>query len=151
MRLSEYKLYVRNQLADSLRSARWFELPTIGVSWRGMGKGGYHRAKDGERQPEHFVFPTCENGNTDPTKAQKSWRSAWRSLTRAIHCPACGKLQAPSRICRNEQCKTDIQQEVKSTLAGSKVSRSAPSRNHRACGIPVERQCCDLDCWSRLS
>jgi integrase len=30
--------------------------------------------------PEHFVFPACEHEHIDPTRPQKSWRSAWRSL-----------------------------------------------------------------------
>jgi integrase len=29
------------------------------------------------------VFPACENGHIDRTRPQKSWRSAWRSLTSA--------------------------------------------------------------------
>ena len=33
-------------------------------------------------QPEHFVFPACENERIDPTKPQKSWRTAWRSLVK---------------------------------------------------------------------
>jgi integrase len=33
-------------------------------------------------QPEHFVFPACENERIDPTKPQKSWRSAWRSVVK---------------------------------------------------------------------
>src|SRR5215469_7839286 len=28
-------------------------------------------------------FPACENGKIDPTRPQKSWRSAWRSLRKA--------------------------------------------------------------------
>jgi len=39
VRLSEYKLYVRSELADSLRFARWFDLSAVGASWMGMGKG----------------------------------------------------------------------------------------------------------------
>jgi integrase len=31
---------------------------------------------------DHFVFPACENGLIDPTRPQKSWRSAWRSLVK---------------------------------------------------------------------
>jgi integrase len=31
--------------------------------------------------PEHFVFPACERERIDPTRPQKSWRTAWRSLT----------------------------------------------------------------------
>jgi integrase len=37
----------------------------------------------GSDQEQHFVFPTCENHQVDPTKPQRSWRSAWRSFTRA--------------------------------------------------------------------
>ena len=35
---------------------------------------------NGSDAPEHFVFPACENMKIDPTRHQKSWRSAWRSL-----------------------------------------------------------------------
>lgn len=38
---------------------------------------------EGASKPDDFVFPACENGHIDPTRHQKSWRSAWRSLTRA--------------------------------------------------------------------
>ena len=34
-------------------------------------------------EPEHFLFPACEHERFDPTKAMKSWRSAWRQLTKA--------------------------------------------------------------------
>lgn len=37
--------------------------------------------------PAHYVFPTCERNNIDPTKPQKGWRSAWRSLTKAAGFP----------------------------------------------------------------
>ena len=36
---------------------------------------------------DHFVFPACENGNIDPTIRQKSWRSTWRTLTKAAGVP----------------------------------------------------------------
>src|SRR5437867_542844 len=36
----------------------------------------------GSSEPDHFVFPTCENGHVDPTKPMKSWRTAWRNLTK---------------------------------------------------------------------
>jgi integrase len=71
----------------------------------------HDRAKDiGGREPDHFLFPACENGKTDPTKPQKSWRSAWRSLTRTVQCPSCGKLQRPAESCRNAECKADMRQ-----------------------------------------
>jgi integrase len=44
----------------------------------------YRRASGmGVTQPDHYVFPACENGRFDPTIPQKSWRSAWRSLRKA--------------------------------------------------------------------
>jgi hypothetical protein len=45
------------------------------------------------------------------------WRSAWRGLTRAIECPACGQLQQPAQTCINGECKADIS-KVKSPLHG---------------------------------
>jgi Phage integrase family len=45
------------------------------------------------------------------------WRSAWRSLTQAIKCPACGELPNPSATCRRAQCGADIS-KVKSSTAG---------------------------------
>ena len=65
----------------------------------------------------HFVFPACENDRIDPTRAQTTWRTAWRKLTRAVECPACGQKQDPGNVCCNEKCRTDIH-EVKSPLAG---------------------------------
>jgi len=38
----------------------------------------------GEVKPEHYVFPACESFKVDPTRPQKSWRTAWRTLTRSI-------------------------------------------------------------------
>lgn len=33
-------------------------------------------------EPEHYVFPACEGLKIDPARPQKSWRTAWRSLTK---------------------------------------------------------------------
>ena len=42
------------------------------------------RAKTfGGLEPRHFLFPACENGQIDPERCQKSWRTAWRKLTTA--------------------------------------------------------------------
>jgi integrase len=71
----------------------------------------------GATEPNHHLFPACENDKVDPTRPQTTWRSAWRRLTRAIHCPACGQLQNPGKVCSNEKCKADIH-EVKSPTAG---------------------------------
>jgi len=82
----------------------------------------------GEPQPDWYLFPAGEgqgltsplNGATvtpDPTKPMITWRSAWRALTRAISCPACGELQQPGKTCANEKCKADIR-GIKSPLHG---------------------------------
>jgi len=68
-------------------------------------------------EPQHFVFPACQNGHVDPTRNQHSFRTAWRNLTRAISCPACGKLQGPGETCTNRKCRAPIQ-DIKSPLAG---------------------------------
>jgi integrase len=36
----------------------------------------------GSREPEHYVFPACEERIIDPSRPQKSWRTAWRKLVR---------------------------------------------------------------------
>ncbi len=41
----------------------------------------------GGTEADHYVFPACENGKIDPTRPQKSWRSAWRSLRKAAGLP----------------------------------------------------------------
>jgi integrase len=66
---------------------------------------------------DHYVFPACENGMFDPTRSQQSWRTAWRNLTQAVECPACGRLQNPANTCSNDECKAEIL-KVKSSLAG---------------------------------
>jgi integrase len=78
----------------------------------------YRRAQmfDGV-EAEHYIFLACENGRIDPTRPQTTWRSAWRRLTRAVMCPACGQLQNPGEACQNEKCKADIR-DVTSPTAG---------------------------------
>jgi integrase len=36
-----------------------------------------------EANPEHFVFPACENRDVDPSRPITSFRTAWRNATRA--------------------------------------------------------------------
>jgi hypothetical protein len=64
------------------------------------------------------AFPSAQGySKPDPTKPVSGWRSAWRSLTRAVNCPACGKLQNPSTICGDPKCGADVS-KVKSSTAG---------------------------------
>jgi integrase len=68
-------------------------------------------------QPLHYVFPACEHGDVDPTRNQHSFRTAWRSLTRVILCPTCGKSQGPGKTCINRECRADIR-SIRSSLDG---------------------------------
>jgi len=59
--------------------------------------------------PDWYVLPHAEGySKPDPTRPMSGWRSAWRSLTRAIQCPACGQLQQPAQTCGNDECEADI-------------------------------------------
>jgi integrase len=77
-----------------------------------------HRLFGSDLQPDWYLFPSAEGySKPDPTRPMNGWRSAWRSLTRAITCPACSELQNPGTICLNEKCGADIS-KVKSSTAG---------------------------------
>ncbi len=39
-------------------------------------------ARLGIARPECYTFPSCENLHIDATRPQKTWRTAWRNLTR---------------------------------------------------------------------
>src|SRR5260370_19043635 len=68
-------------------------------------------------EAQHYVFPACEHGHVNPTRDQHSCRTAWRSLSRASRCRACGKSQGPGETCSNVKCKAAIR-DIKSPLAG---------------------------------
>jgi integrase len=40
-------------------------------------------ARLGVDKHDHYLFPACESGRIDPNNPIRSWRTAWRSLTRA--------------------------------------------------------------------
>jgi integrase len=69
-------------------------------------------------ESQHYVFPACERGHIDLPRNQTSFRTAWRSLTKAIQCPAaCGKFQSPRETCANADCKADTR-DLRSPIAG---------------------------------
>jgi len=77
----------------------------------------YRRALQlGPVHPDHYIFFACEHGAIDPTRPMKSWRTAWRTLTRAIRCPRCGLVQNPAAKCMAEQCDEDLS-KITSPLA----------------------------------
>jgi integrase len=109
----ERTITIRHSKTDAGRRL----IPLNSAAWAAIMEL-YHRAEQLEaREPDHFVFPACENGKISPTKPQRSWRSAWRSLTRTVECPACRKLQRPAKACSNDACKADIS-KIKSAFFG---------------------------------
>lgn len=81
-------------------------------------------------QADWYVFPSAEGySKPDPKKPMSGWRSAWRSLTRAITCPACSLLQGPTSTCSNEKCGADIS-KVKSSTAGLRLHDLRHHANH---------------------
>jgi len=69
-------------------------------------------------QPQWYVFPSSEGySRPNPMRPMGGWRSAWRSLTRAVTCPECGHLQAPAERCGNAACGADIH-KLRSSTAG---------------------------------
>ena len=92
-------------------------IPLNGDAWNAI-VSLYRRSRAfGDVRPEHYVFPACETARFDPSKPQRSWRSAWRYLTAAVQCPACGKLQRPADTCVSSGCNANMK-GIKSPLAG---------------------------------
>ncbi len=90
----------------------------------------YRRSQQlGGFEPGHYLFPALKGERKegqqgdgerkkekiDPTRPMKTWRTAWRRLTRAIQCPECGLLQDPADTC--SECKADTA-DVKSPFLG---------------------------------
>ena len=91
----------------------------------------------GPVEPSHFVFAAfrsrfrfdnrkgvrggapeeMEVSGFDPTRPMRSWRTAWRTLTRAVECRKCKLLQRPTDLCKNPKCKADMR-GIKSPVAG---------------------------------
>lgn len=101
---------------DSKTEAGVREVPLNAEAWSAIRAMRQRAEEAGFYAPGTYVFHRLWP-KIDPSRPMKSWRSAWRSLTRAIHCPACGQLQKPGAICRDERCRADIR-GIKSPTAG---------------------------------
>jgi integrase len=78
--LFEKVLRIRRQSTKTDAGARAIPLNRDAVV--ALGELWDRSGKLGAAQPDHFVFPACENGHVDPTRLMKTWRTAWRSLTK---------------------------------------------------------------------
>ena len=92
-------------------------IPLTGPAMYAIQRLWERSKKIGANRPDQYIFFSCEHGKIDPALPQKSWRSGWRSLTRAIDCPSCAKVQAPGKKCVEPECGAEIEGVV-SPLAG---------------------------------
>ena len=86
--------------SQEIKTLRWCQLDlinrtiTVGESKTDAGSGrmiplnqaamavlSYWRCQNSNSQPEHYIFPSCENHVIDPAKPIKSFRTAWRNAT----------------------------------------------------------------------
>jgi integrase len=69
-------------------------------------------------EPEWYMLPHAEGlRHPNPRMPMSGWRTAWRNLTRAVRCPACGQLQKAGKVCSGKDCKADIR-KLASPTAG---------------------------------
>jgi len=78
--LFERTLMVRRQTTKT--DAGWRVIPLNRDAVMALSDLRTRAEKIGSANPEHYVFPACQSGHIDPTRPMKTWRSAWRSLTR---------------------------------------------------------------------
>lgn len=112
-----------------------------------LRKGAQALAADA---PEDFLFPACESGSMDPHKPQKSWRTAWRSLTRSIQCHACSCWQNSGAVCRYKACRADIS-GIESPTAGLRFHDLRHTAIYDSCGEQRERADGDGNCRPRVA
>ncbi len=84
LRWSEVNLFEREMvISESKSEARKRRLPLIPDAMLGFRILFERASKLGISGPEFYVFPACEHNHIDGTRPQKTWRTAWRNLTRA--------------------------------------------------------------------
>jgi hypothetical protein len=108
----------------------------------------YRRSQTlGATEPSHFLFPACETAHFDPTRGIKSWRTAWRRLTRAVQCAGavCSRIPARlARLARRALPRSRVPLRGSgSTIYGIRPSRSLPSPRR------ATKQSCRLQGTSR--
>ena len=69
------------RISDSKTDAGLRRIPLNDGAMLGFRLLRDRSAKLGACDGGNYVFPACEHGLVDPNRPQRSWRSAWRSLT----------------------------------------------------------------------
>ena len=57
-------------------------IPLTADALTALGRLRQRAEASGASGQDHFVFPACQRNRIDPTKPQKTWRTAWRSLVK---------------------------------------------------------------------
>ncbi len=57
-------------------------IPMNGDAMTAVAKLWDRAEKLGSGRPDHFVLPSCQRHQIDPTCPQKTWRTAWRSIVK---------------------------------------------------------------------
>ena len=91
---------------------------------------------NGANESEHFVFPACENERIDPTRPQKTWRTAWRKLVREAARTA-GRNAAKLALERGTGITVALQKWRSAAAPFPRLSlpRCKASSNYGACRI----------------
>ncbi|HXE90487.1 MAG TPA: tyrosine-type recombinase/integrase [Terriglobales bacterium] len=128
LHLEEDPPYISIRRVTTKTDAGEREIPLNSVALYAV-KRLLERARNlGANAPEHYLLPTELARHTrqsdplhasagkgaafDPTQHQKTWRTAWKSLTEAVRCPSCALLQPPVDACR--KCEADMRKVVSS-------------------------------------
>jgi len=84
LRWQDVDLFTR--VADIRRSktaAGHRSIPLNGDAMAALARLLERARAHGCSEPAHYVFPSCEHLTLDPSRPQKSWRTAWRALVNA--------------------------------------------------------------------
>ena len=71
----------------------------------------------GGGEPDHYFFPSCESGNFDFSRHQKTVRSAWRKLTKEAGLTGL-RIHDMRHQCLTEMAEAGVAPDVMQSLAG---------------------------------
>jgi len=77
-------------IRESKTEAGIREIPLNTDGWSGVLELWDQAQKLGVAEADHYLFPACENGNIDASRPITTWRTSWRSLTKAAGLPGLG-------------------------------------------------------------
>jgi integrase len=80
-------------------------------------------------RPDSFVFLACENAHFDPQRPQTSWRTAWRSLTKAADLKGL-RFHDLKHQCVTELAENGAPEETIMALAGHVSRRMLEHYSH---------------------